>query len=51
MKADPINFVPKSALAPGIHGLLPVISLTAFIFHQASKIHDEGLSALIAIEQ
>jgi hypothetical protein len=48
MKNDPINFVPRSALAPGILGLLPVISLTAFIFHQAPKIHDEALSALIA---
>jgi hypothetical protein len=48
MKNDPINFVPRSALAPGILSLLPVISLTPFIFDQAPKVHDEALSALIA---
>jgi len=48
MKADPINVIPKSALVPGVLGLMPVVFLTAVIIHQAPKVHAETLTALLA---
>tara|TARA_Y100001934_G_C11837513_1_gene533525 strand:- start:51 stop:491 length:441 start_codon:yes stop_codon:yes gene_type:complete len=48
MNPGSINFIPKSALASGILGLLPIVSLSAVIVHQSPNVHGEVIAALLA---